>query len=135
MILLSLALLVAPALEAPRTPRQTVEAMFAAFNRHDAAAIARLYVPDARLTSSDFCAPRSGKDVERTYRALFDALPDVIDRVETIVAEGDRVAVRFTATSAAADMRLPIHAILRVRDGLIIEDDSIFDTGGKPCEP
>ena len=131
MILPLLALLASP----HETPRQVVEAMFAAFNRHDAAAMARLYAPDARLTASDFCAPRGGADVERTYRALFAALPDIADTVETILVEGDRVAVRFTATSAAANLRMPIHAMLRVRGGRIVEDDSVFDTGGKPCEP
>lgn len=131
-MILPLLILLAPPQE---TPRQTVEAMFAAFNRHDAAAMARLYTPDARLTSSDFCAPRTGRDVERTYRALFAALPDVTDRIETIVAQGDRVAVRFTAASTAANLRIPIQAMLRVRGGKIVEDDSVFDTGGKPCEP
>ena len=116
MILPFLALFAAPPQE---TPRQIVEAMFAAFNRHDASAMAGLYAPDARLTSSDFCAPRGGKDVDRTYRALFEALPDIVDRIETMVVEGDRVAVRFTATSATADLRLPIQAMLRVRAGTI----------------
>jgi ketosteroid isomerase-like protein len=131
MILPLLAWLAAP----QDTPRQVVEAMFAAFNRHDAAAIARLYAPDARLASSDFCSPRGGKDVERTYRALFAALPDIIDEVEIIVAEGEHVAVRFTAASAATDLRMPIQAMLRVRNGKIVEDDSVFDTAGQPCQP
>lgn len=50
-----------------RAPTEVVEAMFAAFNAHDARAIAKLYAPDARLTSSDFCAPRGQRDVVRTY--------------------------------------------------------------------
>ena len=131
-MILPLLLLLAPP---QQTPRHVVEAMFEAFNRHDAPAMARLYAPDARLASSDFCAPRTGKQVERTYRALFEALPDVIDQIETIVAEGDHVAVRFTATSAAAGLRMPIQAMLRVEGGKITQDDSVFDTGGKPCEP
>lgn len=108
--------------------------MFAAFNRHDAAAMVELYDRDLRLTSSDFCSPRGKKDVLRTYQALFDALPDIEDHVNLIVAEDDRVAVRFIATSKATNFRIPIATFLRVRNGKIVEDDSYFDTGGKPCE-
>ena len=117
----------------PASPRTAVAAMFAAFNAHDPAAMARLYAPDARLTSSDFCAPRRGTDVQRTYAALFAAMPDLNDQVDTVVAEGDRVAVRFTATSSNTGLRLPIVSMLRVQDGLIVEDDSVFDAGGRIC--
>lgn len=120
---------------APATPVQTVSAMFAAFNRHDPAAMARLYAPEARLTSPDFCAPRGLQDVRRTYQALFDAFPDLTDTVETMVSEGDRVAVRFTASSTSTGFRLPIMTFLTVRGGLIVEDNSLFDNGGRPCGP
>ena len=115
------------------SPRATVEAMFAAFNAHDPVAIARLYADDARLTSSDFCAARGKADVRRTYADLFTAMPDLHDRIETMVVEGDRVAVRFVASSAAAKFNVTIITLLRIRDGLIVEDDSVFDTGGQPC--
>jgi uncharacterized protein (TIGR02246 family) len=122
----------------PRSARATVEAMFAAFNRHDARAIAQLYAPDALLTSSDFCASRSGRaEVQRTYQALFDAFPDIVDDVDTYVVEGDKVAVRFTSSS-----KLPEHAfamtimtLLTVRDGVIQSDDSVFDNHGRSCTP
>lgn len=130
-ILMSAAMLAAPA---PRSPRATVEAMFAAFNAHDPKAMARLYAPDAKIDSSDFCATRGAKDVERTYTSLFAAMPDLHDAVDAILVDGDRVAVRFTATSEKAGFRLPIMTMLRVRDGLIIEDDSRFDNGGRPCQ-
>ncbi|NIJ21212.1 uncharacterized protein (TIGR02246 family) [Sphingomonas naasensis] len=116
-------------------PLAVVAAMFDAFNRHDAAAMAKLYAADVRLTSSDFCHPRGRADVERTYRALFAEFPDIRDEVAQMVAEGDRVAVRFTAVSRKAGMRLPIQTMLRVRAGLIVEDDTLFDTGGRPCQP
>lgn len=111
-----------------------VRKMFAAFNRHDAVAMADLYDREVRLTSSDFCSPRGKEDILRTYEALFDALPDIEDQVHLIVSEGDRVAVRFTATSKAANFRLPVATFLRLRNGKIVEDDSYFDNGGKPCE-
>ncbi|WP_457312303.1 nuclear transport factor 2 family protein [Sphingomonas sp. UYAg733] len=108
--------------------------MFAAFNRHDAAAMAALYADDARLSSSDFCAPRGQRDVVRTYTALFAAFPDIEDRVDDLVVQGDRVAVRFTAVSVASGFRMPIATFLKVRNGKIIADDSYFDAGSKPCE-
>jgi predicted SnoaL-like aldol condensation-catalyzing enzyme len=109
--------------------------MFSAFNRHDAAAMEETYAPDARLSSSDFCHVRGRSDVIRTYNALFKSFPDIHDNIEAIVSQGDRVAVRFTATSKQAGMSMTIHTFLRVLDGRIVEDDSIFDNGGRACEP
>lgn len=119
------------------TPSQVVQAMFDAFNRHDAAAMAVLYSANARLNSSDFCSPRGKKDVERTYASLFAAFPDIRDDLDSLVASGDRVAVRFTARSRSGGtaMALRIMTFLTVRGGLIVEDDSIFDTKGEPCRP
>lgn len=132
---LAVAALAASAPAPPHTDAAaTTMAMFAAFNRHDAAAMAALYAADARLTSPDYCAPRGKADVERSYAALFAAFPDVEDVIEMMVVEDDKVAVRFTATSKATGLRLPIAAFLKVRDGLIVSDDSYFDAGGKACE-
>lgn len=132
--MLSLALLLAAATPPP-TPRAVVTALFEAFNRHDAEAIARLYAPDARLTSPDFCTARGRDDVARTYGTLFAAYPDIQDRIEVLVVDGNRVAVRFLATSRSGGLTMSIQAVIRVRDGLIVEDNSVFDTGGEPCQP
>ena len=117
-------------------PAAIVHKLFASFNRHDAAALQALYVPNARLTSSDFCNPRTGADVARTYEALFRAFPDIRDDVETIVIEGDRAAVRFVSSShtLGRNFRLNLVTFFRISDGRIIEDDTIFDTGGRACE-
>lgn len=131
--MLILAMLLAVA--TPPAPRAVVTAMFEAFNRHDAEAIERLYAPDAWLASSDFCAARGRNDVVRTYAALFAAYPDIRDRIEVMIVEGDRVAVRFMATSRSGGLTMPVQAIIRVRDGLIVEDDAVFRTGGEPCQP
>lgn len=131
--MLILAMLLAVA--TPPAPRAVVTAMFEAFNRHDAEAIARLYAPDARLASSDFCAARGRNDVVRTYAALFATYPDIHDRIEVMIVEVDRVAVRFVATSRSGGLTMPVQAMIRVRDGLIMEDDAVFDTVGEPCQP
>jgi ketosteroid isomerase-like protein len=118
----------------PPSPRATVEAMFAAFNRHDAAAMAALYSIDAMLNSSDFCAPRNGPaEVERTYAALFQAFPDIRDEGMTFVTEGNRAAVQFVARSDQGRLNLPIGAFLVVSSGRIIRDEAYFNAGAAPC--
>jgi ketosteroid isomerase-like protein len=118
-------------------PKAVVSSMFDAFNRHDASAMAKLYAEDARLTSPDFCSPRGERDVVRTYQALFTRFPDIRDVVDRMIAEGDRVAVRFHAemTQAGKVIDTPIVTFLRVRHGRIIEDDTLFDNKGRPCAP
>lgn len=126
----------AAAMAPPGSPRSVVEAMFGAFNRNDVAALETFYADDARLTSPEFCAPRTGREgVRRTYSALFKSFPGIKDEVKEMVVEGDRVAVWFTSHSTTPDKEftLPIMTFLTVRDGLIRTDDTIYDAGGQPC--
>lgn len=119
-----------------QAPRAVVEAVFAAFNRHDADAMAALYAPDAVLTSSDRCAPLEGRDaVRRIHSELFAAAPDIKDDLKEIIAEGDRVAVRFVSSSAVpgAAFEIEIADFFEVKNGLIVRDTTIFDNGGAPC--
>jgi ketosteroid isomerase-like protein len=118
-------------------PTEIIPSLFAAFNRHDAAALQLLYAPAASLTSSDFCRPRTGADVGRTYAALFRTFPDIQDHVDTILIQGDRAAVRFTSESHAPgkSFHMKLATFFRFRHGRIVDDDTVFDTGGRPCEP
>lgn len=117
-------------------PEAVVRAKFAAVNRRDLAGVIASYAPQARLTASNFCAPREGlAEVERTYRALFAALPDLAVTLDEVVTQGETVAVRFRVRSAAAGMEVPIADFFTVRDGLIERDDGLFDNGGRPCTP
>jgi ketosteroid isomerase-like protein len=121
---------------APPPPRAVVEAVFAAFNRHDAEAMAAPYAPDAVLTSSDRCAPLQGRDaVRRIHAELFAAAPDIKDELKEVIAEGDRVAVRFVSSSAVpgAAFEIEIADFFEVKNGLIVRDMTIFDNGGAPC--
>nr|WP_199041112.1 nuclear transport factor 2 family protein [Dyella sp. ASV24] len=134
---LASAMFLAVAMTAAR-PEAVVLAMFDAFNRHDADGLARLYANDAQLASSDFCHPRSGRaEVARTYRELFAEFPDIHDEIEQIVAQDDRVAVRFVARGGegARSLSLPISTFIVVKQGEIHSDISTFDTGGRPCVP
>lgn len=117
------------------SPEGVVRAMFESFNQHDARSMEALYAHNARLTSSDFCEPRGKADVQRTYESLFRAFPDIHDTIETLISEGNVVAVRFVAVSRTGKMALTIHTFITVRNGLIASDDSLFDNGGRPCEP
>ena len=99
-------------------------------------ALQALYAPDARLTSSDFCKARTGADVTRTYTALFREYPDIRDEVISIVVDGDQAAVRFMTSSdnEGKEFHFELMTFFRFRDGLIVEDATIFDTKGRPCE-
>src|ERR1700733_3506649 len=117
-------------------PAAIIDKLFDSFNRHDVAALQAMYAPNARLTSSDFCKPRTGADVTRTYGAMLRPFPDIRDDVDTIIIDGDRAAVRFVSSSRALGegFRLKLMTIFRFSGGRIIEDDTIFDTGGRACE-
>ena len=119
------------------SPGLVIAALFAAFNNHDVAALQLLYSPQASLTSSDFCRPRTGADVTRTYRALFETFPDIKDEVETVIVQKDKAAVRFTSESKAEGkaFKMRLVTFFRFSDQGIIEDDTVFATGGRPCEP
>lgn len=109
-----------------------VHALFDAFNRHDLDALANAYAPDAMLESSDFDAPRHGRDgARRTYAELFAASPTVRDEVKSIVVDGDSVAVEFEsswdAQGAIPAGKLPIATFFRLRGELIARDATYFD--------
>lgn len=128
----------APLRAGPPSPRAVVEGKFAAVNRHAVADVVAFYSADARVTASDFCAPRSGRDgVRRTYDALFRTFPDIVADVHEVVTAGDRVVVRFTVrgTIGGRAFAVPIANFFTVRDGLIASDDGVFDNGGRPCSP
>ena len=131
------ALLAVVILTSAPAPHTVVERLFEAFNRHDTAALQALYAPGARLTSSDFCHPRTAADVPRTYTGIFRAFPNIHDRITAGVFDGDQAAVRFISTGTGAMGRLHQEFItyFRFRNGRIIEDDTVFDTKGRACDP
>jgi len=97
--------------------------MFAAFNAHDPARIARLYAADAVVISPETCTPQIGrKAVAESYAKLFAELPDVQDQIDILVVEGDKIAVSFTASSAAMGFETPIASFMILKDGLVVEE-------------
>ena len=114
-----------------------VTEVFQAFNPHDIAALASHYSAGALLTSSDWCHALHGKDeLARKHGELFAASPDVQDELVDVVGAGDKVAVRFVSRGhiGGHSFELEIADFFRVRGGLIVEDDTIFDNGGRACE-
>jgi ketosteroid isomerase-like protein len=77
--------------------------LFEAFNRHDA----------------------------DTLAALFAQFPDIHDRIVSVTAQDERVAVEFVSTGCMADaahcIELPIVSVLTIREGRIVRDVSYFD--------
>lgn len=132
------ALLCPAAAPPPHSARAVVEAKFAAVNRHAINEIVDYYADDAKLTASDFCTPRHGKlDVERTYTAIFGAIPDVQAEVVEYVVQGDRVAARVVLHSRrpGRSFDFPLMNFFTVKNGKIVRDDGIFDNGGRACRP
>ena len=117
--------------------RATVEALFSAFNAHDAAAMAALYAPDAELRTSEYCAPLRGRQaLERIHVELFATFPDIQDEVTDYFVDGENVAVRFTSRSQIPGraFEMQIADFFVVRDGLIVSDHTIFNAG-RDCQP
>ena len=112
-----------------------VERMFETFNRHDASGLSEFYSEDAIVISPEQCDPTIGRAaIQANYQGLFDAIPDVSDRLDQIVIDRNNIAVTFVASSQieGAEFELPIAAVLTLRDGLFVKDVVYFDTDETP---
>lgn len=124
-----------PAVESARA---VVEKRFALVGRYDVEGIAALYASDAIETSPGFCTERRGSEgARRTYGDLFRAYPTITAHITSLIVEGGRVAVQFTARARNPDgsvaFESPLANFITVRDGKITRDDTYFDPKGQPC--
>lgn len=113
------------------TRQAFVEDMFAAFNAHDVERLKTFYADDAIVYAPESCEPTIGRDaIGASYAEMFAHISDVHDELETVVTEGSKTAVIFTASSDApgAAFQLPIAAFLTIEDGLIVEDRVFFNS-------
>lgn len=122
----------APAPSAAAGVAETVRLKFAAFDRHDAAAIQDIYGTDAVLHSPDHPELKGNRPIADSYRDIFSYVPDAKDQVQIFDVIGDKVFVQFLMTGhlgGASDK--PVHAaimtIYTVRDGHIVTDDTYYD--------
>jgi steroid delta-isomerase-like uncharacterized protein len=101
------------------------------FGLHDPSVVARGVVPD----------PTDYEGVKQFYSALRGAFPDFHDLLEDMVAEDDRVAIRFTlegthhgelfgVPATGKSVSVSGQGIYRLRDGKIVERWSNVDVLG-----
>ena len=97
-----------------------------------------------KVISPDFYDPsfnlRGAEDYKQFELAFFKGFPDWIETIEDIIAEGDKVWVRFTATGthkgkwrglAPTGKKITLKAvqIWRLVEGKVVSKDSIMDWG------
>ena len=122
------------------TPHAVMTAYFDALARHDLDAIAAAWAPDGHCHVSGQ-ADAAGPDGVRAYWAeLFGAVPDMRIQIDELIAEGDQVAVKWSATGTFAGPGSyqgiePTYAhldlegldLFRLRDGQILREDAFTD--------
>jgi ketosteroid isomerase-like protein len=121
-----------PAPQDQSDPAATVRLKFAAFDRHDAAAMQDIYGTDAVLHSPDYPDLAGNGPIADTYRRLFAAIPDAKDVVVSSDVIGDKVYAQFVLIGHfGGDATKPIHApiisVYTVKAGHIIADTTYYD--------
>ena len=111
---------------------KTVQPKFAAFDRHDTAAIQGIYADEAVLHSPDYPNLVGNAPIADTYRRLFEAIPDAKDEVQSLDSSADKVYAQFVLTGhwkAAPDqaVKVRIISVYTVRGGHIVEDVTYYD--------
>jgi steroid delta-isomerase-like uncharacterized protein len=103
-----------------------------AFNKHRVAAIDELYTPDFVTHNNPMVPEGNRAGAKQFFASLFVAMPDLSATVEDMVAEGDKVAVRYTTRGTQRGELMGIPAtgkavtltaidILRFKGGKIAE--------------
>jgi ketosteroid isomerase-like protein len=109
-----------------------VRLKFAAFNKHDVDAIARIYADGATLRSPDYPSLTGNVQIADTYRKIFDAIPDAIDNLETLETSANHVYAQFVLTghyNGAQDKPISVRiiSVYTVKKGHIVEDSTYYD--------
>ncbi len=109
-----------------------VRLKFAAFNKHDVAAIEKIYASDATLRSPDYPRLTGSAQIADTYRKLFDAIPDAKDNLETLETSANHVYAQFVLTghfNGAQDKPISVRiiSVYAVKNGHITDDATYYD--------
>ena len=120
--------------------REVAETYFAALARRDVEAVAACWAPDGVDNVVDWAEMKGPAGVRAFFGELFEAVPDFAVEVDSMVAEHDRVAVRwhgagtFAGTSsfqgiAPTGGRITVSGLdlFEVRDGLFVRGDAFTD--------
>src|SRR4051812_18177430 len=117
---------------------EVVNDYFAALSRRDVGAMAGFWAPDGQEHIASQVDAVGPSGVREYFTELFAAFPDFALAVQTTVAEGDKVAVHWTATATmtgplwsleptGAHVELEGIDLLTVQDGLIVRNDAVPD--------
>lgn len=118
-----------------------VERRRAAWEAHDAAALAATHAEDGVVVSPTGGVLEGRLEIARVYRLWFTAFPDVTWRSDDIVIDGDRVVVvaQISGTHAGEFFGVPatrrhvevqVVVIMSVSDGLVHEERRVYDFTG-----
>jgi steroid delta-isomerase-like uncharacterized protein len=131
-----------PAPSAPPTPTALVADVLAAWNAHDAERLVALAAPDFEGTDTAEAGVAHGPEGFRRQVALYlTAFPDLHLTFDEVVADGDRVAIRWTSQSTHRGPFLHIpptgralhgHGVtlIRFEGGLIRRSERVWDVAG-----
>ncbi len=123
--------------------REVAETYFAALARRDLDGAAACWAADGVDHLVGQSEARGPAGVRAFFGELFAAVPDFAFEVETVIAEGDRAAVRWNGTGTFAGdaafqgiaptggrVKLAGLDLLEARDGLIVHNDAFSDGMG-----
>jgi glyoxylase-like metal-dependent hydrolase (beta-lactamase superfamily II)/predicted ester cyclase len=114
---------------------------FAALTDRDVDRMLTFWAPGGREHIRSQCVATAPEGIRRYFETLFAAVPDMRLKVEDVIAQGERVAVRWSATGTFAGF-LPLNGIepngspvklegvdvLTIRDELIVNNDAFADS-------
>ena len=113
----------------------------AAYATHDAAALAATHAENGSVASPIGGVLEGRAEIERVYRTVFAAFPDIVMEQEDLLIDGDRVVLilRMSGTHSGDFMGLPptgrpmeflMAELMTVADGLVADERRIYDFTG-----
>ena len=118
-----------------------VERRRAAWDAHDAAALAQMHAPAGVVISPTGGVLEGRDEIARVYRVWFVAFPDIHFRSDDTLIDGDRVVevAQFSGThdgdffgvpASGRHVEVQVAMILTLDNGLIVEERRIYDFTG-----
>lgn len=118
-----------------------VERRHAAWDAHDAAALASTHAERGVVVSPTGGVLEGRAEVERVYRLWFSAFPDIRYVNNEVLIDGDRVVEIATLSGTHAGeffgvaatgrhVEVQVVVVLHAADGLVVEERRIYDFTG-----
>lgn len=121
--------------------RRIIDSLYDAYNRHDAAAVARLYAPGATHQDIAQSSARNGpNDIAEGLAHFFTAFPDAHWEPRERVIDDRQAAITYVLTGTLKGRLGPFEPrsqalklrgahVLRIADGLIEASEDYWDSG------